>query len=121
MQNRKLEEIPEGLVILKQVTFTKYSYVVYFRELLKFLDRKSYCFMCQNNPADTELIGIMLKKRYKTVQVFLKEARRKHYITACYLADRPIYFANPYILRFRQDRPPKAVKLMFKKGENNVS
>lgn len=111
---KKLKEIPEKLIIKGHITFSRYSFVVYFRRLLLNLNKNSYCFTHLEEPMDLELISLILKKTYKTVHKLIKEARAKKYITAVHYGRKFIYFANPYLFRFKGNRINKTVLIMFK-------
>jgi len=71
------------------------------------------CFMLDGEPIDNKYLSIIINKAQSTITRFLKQASSLGYIICVYKGKKHIYFANPYIFRFKDNRMNKALALLF--------
>jgi len=117
MKSKRQDWKPETLNIRASIKFSKQKYVEYFRILLNMLDKSSMCFKLDKEPIDIEYLSLIFNKCKSTIKDFLREASKLEYIAIISKDKKQIYFANPYIFRFRDKRMNRAVQLFFNKKE----
>ena len=117
MKRKKRDCRPETLNIRASIKFSKQKYVEYFWILLNMLDKSSMCFKFDKEPIDIEYLVLILNNSKFSIMNFLREAIELEYIAGVSKNRKRIYFANPYIFRFRDKRMNRAVQLFFTKKE----
>ena len=117
MKSKKRGWKPEALNIRASVTFSKRSYVEYFRIMLNLLHPSSMCFKIDTEPIDINCLSLLFNRCEATTKSFINEAIKLEYIAQVLKGKKYIYFANPYVFRFRGKRMNRAVELLFDKKE----